>query len=62
MEEELKEGCGKYISLGLIHDYKCTRNDLCKVCKEKLKTLQDRNTEVKQVIKKADWTVLLKMN
>ena len=49
-EKELKEGCGKYISLGLTHDYKCTRNDLCRVCKAKLETLQERNSEVKQAI------------
>ncbi len=50
-EKELKEGCGEIaLQVGYNRTY-CGERILCIKCKAKLETLQERNSEVKQVIK-----------
>ncbi len=61
-EKELNEGCGEEYdsniktSLGLKKIKICGTSGFCPICKAQLKTLQERNAEVKQAIDEIkDW-------
>ena len=48
-EKELKEGCGKWDAYTSNNLLSCQKGNLCKECEANLKTLQERNAEIKQV-------------
>ena len=64
-EKELKEGCGEEYdsniktSLGLKKIKICGASGFCPVCKAKLKILQERNAEVKEIISKLPFIMCL---